>query len=204
MDSQQPAQNNLERSDTATQVNDRKVVKGPAKVFWLLLGVLIGFVVGVAVTAGAIALVSSLAVKSINSYEECVAAGYPIQESYPEKCAVPGGKTFTRQISSTPIQPGQGNDNEGIAPGEPAPGSGAAGGIELSLNETENPEYYGSSTKGSCSQNSECKISGCNSEICGAVSEGEMISICIAPEKQTPAKAGYGCTCSDSQCKWTK
>lgn len=38
----------------------------------------------------------------ITSYEECVAAGYPIMESYPEQCAVPGGPTFTRQIDDAP------------------------------------------------------------------------------------------------------
>lgn len=36
--------------------------------------------------------------KTITNYEECVAAGYPIMESYPERCAVPGGETFTRII----------------------------------------------------------------------------------------------------------
>ncbi len=41
----------------------------------------------------------------INSFQDCVTAGYPIQESYPRKCAVPNGPTFTEQISST-ITPG--------------------------------------------------------------------------------------------------
>ena len=31
----------------------------------------------------------------INSYGECVRAGYPVQESYPTTCRVPGGKSFT-------------------------------------------------------------------------------------------------------------
>lgn len=31
----------------------------------------------------------------IKSFEECVAAGYPVMESYPPQCAVPGGPTFT-------------------------------------------------------------------------------------------------------------
>lgn len=35
----------------------------------------------------------------INSYEDCVAAGYPIMESYPEQCATPDGRFFTRDIS---------------------------------------------------------------------------------------------------------
>lgn len=33
----------------------------------------------------------------INSFDECAAAGYPIQDSYPERCTVPGGSTFTNQ-----------------------------------------------------------------------------------------------------------
>jgi predicted membrane-bound mannosyltransferase len=38
-------------------------------------------------------------VVEINSYEECVAAGYPIMESYPEQCATPDGKNFTRELT---------------------------------------------------------------------------------------------------------
>lgn len=32
---------------------------------------------------------------NINTYADCVAAGYPVQESYPEVCSVPGGQSFT-------------------------------------------------------------------------------------------------------------
>lgn len=32
---------------------------------------------------------------TINSFEECVAAGYPVMESYPEQCAA-NGKSFTK------------------------------------------------------------------------------------------------------------
>jgi len=34
----------------------------------------------------------------IGSFEECVAAGYPVMESYPRQCRVPGGPTFTEKI----------------------------------------------------------------------------------------------------------
>ena len=34
----------------------------------------------------------------INSFEECVAAGYPVMESYPEQCS-DGENTFTRDIT---------------------------------------------------------------------------------------------------------
>jgi hypothetical protein len=37
---------------------------------------------------------------SINSFEDCKKAGYPIQESYPETCKTPDGKSFTN-----PAQP---------------------------------------------------------------------------------------------------
>jgi hypothetical protein len=36
----------------------------------------------------------------ITNFEQCKAAGYPIQESYPEKCTTIEGNTFTRDISS--------------------------------------------------------------------------------------------------------
>lgn len=35
---------------------------------------------------------------TINNFEECASAGYPVQESYPEVCRVPGGKSFTRPL----------------------------------------------------------------------------------------------------------
>ncbi len=53
---------------------------------------------------------------SINSFDDCVDAGYPVQESYPERCATPDGKSFTRDIGNvlekvdlievTSLQPG--------------------------------------------------------------------------------------------------
>ncbi len=35
----------------------------------------------------------------ITNYEECVDAGYPVLESYPEQCKTPDGKTFVRVLS---------------------------------------------------------------------------------------------------------
>ncbi len=37
----------------------------------------------------------------INSFDECANAGYPIMESYPAQCRVPGGKTFTQVLSES-------------------------------------------------------------------------------------------------------
>jgi hypothetical protein len=33
-------------------------------------------------------------------FESCVAAGYPVMESYPERCATPDGKHFTRDVGN--------------------------------------------------------------------------------------------------------
>lgn len=37
---------------------------------------------------------------SISSFEECVAAGHPVMESWPPQCRVPGGATFTQDIGN--------------------------------------------------------------------------------------------------------
>lgn len=39
-------------------------------------------------------------IKNISSFEACAAAGYPIMDSYPPRCAVPGGKSFTQDIGN--------------------------------------------------------------------------------------------------------
>lgn len=36
----------------------------------------------------------SIKINSINSFEECSKLGYPILESYPRQCTLPGGKFF--------------------------------------------------------------------------------------------------------------
>lgn len=44
---------------------------------------------------GAVFLTSMKDQPQIESFQQCASAGYPIQLSYPERCSVPGGKTFT-------------------------------------------------------------------------------------------------------------
>lgn len=36
----------------------------------------------------------------ITTFEECVAAGHPVMESYPRQCAVPGGQTFVEELDA--------------------------------------------------------------------------------------------------------
>ncbi|MFH0874291.1 MAG: hypothetical protein V1846_05655 [Candidatus Komeilibacteria bacterium] len=35
----------------------------------------------------------------ISNFEECKKAGYPIMETYPEQCRIPGGQTFVADIN---------------------------------------------------------------------------------------------------------
>lgn len=35
---------------------------------------------------------------TINSFEECANAGFPVIQSYPKKCAIPGGMSFVEEI----------------------------------------------------------------------------------------------------------
>ena len=37
---------------------------------------------------------------TVNSFEECIAAGYPALESYPRQCKTPDGKTFVEDIGN--------------------------------------------------------------------------------------------------------
>jgi len=43
---------------------------------------------------------SKSAIKKVNSFEECIEAGYPVLESYPRQCHTPEGKTFTEDIGN--------------------------------------------------------------------------------------------------------
>lgn len=44
-------------------------------------------------------------VSSVTNYQECVNKGYPILESYPSVCKVPGGSSFTNPNEIAPKIP---------------------------------------------------------------------------------------------------
>ena len=44
-------------------------------------------------------------IASITNFDECAAAGYPIMESYPERCATPDGRTFVNESQIAPSSP---------------------------------------------------------------------------------------------------
>jgi hypothetical protein len=37
-------------------------------------------------------------ISQVNNFDECVEAGYPVMESYPRQCRIPGGRTFTEEV----------------------------------------------------------------------------------------------------------
>jgi len=65
----------------------------------ILIFVPIVIVVGIAVYS-AVFKPGKVPAPSINSFEKCVSAGYPILESYPRQCKLPGGKSFTEDIGN--------------------------------------------------------------------------------------------------------
>lgn len=63
------------------------------------------------------AITSPTTVHKVTSFDECVAAGFPVQESYPAVCGIPGGRSFVQQIDNGTLPmttPGIDNE-EGIA-----------------------------------------------------------------------------------------
>lgn len=62
---------------------------------------LIGVLVVLVIVAGLLMALSNIAkqqrLASIGTFEECALAGYPIMESYPERCATPDGRTFVNE-----------------------------------------------------------------------------------------------------------
>lgn len=62
-----------------------------------LLVFVAAFVVIIAIIVAVLAR-NAQQLNDIDSYQECAAAGYPIMESYPERCSTPDGRTFTNSI----------------------------------------------------------------------------------------------------------
>lgn len=70
---------------------------------WLIIAIVVVAVLGIGIGlwltfGGEEAQNSATDTADINSYDACVAAGYPIMESSPEQCSVPGGATFINTV----------------------------------------------------------------------------------------------------------
>lgn len=129
----------------------------------------------VVISAGALYYTSGTSMEvEITTFEECVEAGNPILESYPEQCKTEDGRTFVKQYPT-----------------------------ELS-SEIGEVEYYGSYTDAYCEVDSDCVANGCNSEICTNKDDLDRLSICMFPDKPLPSELGYNCSCVQNGCKWQK
>lgn len=65
----------------------------------ILIGVGVALLL-IAILGGAYYFWNKNRIDSVDSFQKCKDGGYPIQESYPERCSVPGGKTFTNPDQS--------------------------------------------------------------------------------------------------------
>lgn len=105
MEDKQPPEDLNEVNGEASETSEQPTIKANKK--WLAVG---GITLAVVLVLGVVWLAlgndgeqSIPAVTNqepiITNYQECVAAGYPVMESYPEQCAVPGGETYTSMLS---------------------------------------------------------------------------------------------------------
>lgn len=65
-----------------------------------ILIIIIALVCGVGAFYGYNYFQKQQKISSINSYEQCAAAGFPILTSYPGQCKLPNGKSFTEDIGN--------------------------------------------------------------------------------------------------------
>ena len=68
---------------------------GKGKLNNLFLIALIIFVIALLAIVGWVVL-RNYRLSKINNYNDCVTSGYPATRSYPARCALPNGKTFTQ------------------------------------------------------------------------------------------------------------
>lgn len=68
----------------------------------IIVVIIVNAILFAALVAGAIALTaqSNDSEPPVTSFKECVDRGYPVQESYPERCSTPDGRSFTRPLTN--------------------------------------------------------------------------------------------------------
>ena len=62
--------------------------------------------------------------------------------------------------------------------------------------------FCGTSTKASCTSDSDCISSGCSGQICQSSSEEQSISTCEYKDCYDEAVYGFSCTCIEQKCSW--
>ena len=68
-------------------------------------------------------------VSNVLSFEACVAAGYPVMETYPRQCKTPDGRTYTEDIVIAPTYSNASADNIKVETPYPGAVTGKAFGI---------------------------------------------------------------------------
>ncbi len=88
----------LERKG-ATKIEDQK---GPLSIMISKKTVWVSLLFGLAVASAFLAVFFATrpAPRAVTNFKECVAAGYPVLESYPRRCQTPDGKTFVEDIGN--------------------------------------------------------------------------------------------------------
>ncbi len=111
--------------------------------------------------------------EDIATFEECAAAGYPIMESYPERCSVPGGATFTRVTTDavpTPITV------TGTYTCLPKVNTGAPVTLECAFGLQTDAGYYALDTSAVLTDNYPALMGGENITVDGSLVPKEMLS----------------------------
>lgn len=62
--------------------------------------------------------------------------------------------------------------------------------------------FCGWATNGPCSNNSDCTIGGCSSQVCQSKSEEPVITTCEYKECYNASKYGMICGCTENTCQW--
>lgn len=111
----------------------------------------------------------------IANFTECVAAGYPVLESYPEQCRTPDGRTFIKEAAEVPNP---------AAPQTPPP-----------------PQ---NNTGGSGNISSQCVVAGCSGQLCVAKENADIITTCEYRPEYACYKQAKCEPQSSGQCGWTE
>jgi len=164
-------------------------------------------------------------VTKVNSFEECVQAGYPLSEEYiyPPQCKTPEGKVFSQPTPTN--QPGIPNpasiycqDQGGkLEIRKDIVGNETGFCVFTDGSECEEWAYFrhecspsvslkenfcGSSTYGNCDSDDDCKTGGCSGQVCQSKKEEGAITTCEWTDCYDSAKYGLKCRCTNRQCQW--
>lgn len=143
----------------------------------------------------------------INSFEKCAAAGYPIMESYPRQCAVPGRGSFTEMIATD-------NDPASCAAVLCMVGSTCVGGQCIPAQEVILPAdnkcmtvrcmagYYCEPTTGQCVREEQPAAYYCAAPSCtGMAPSSDVVRDCANIQTESACKA-YQSANFPHQCEW--